>query len=61
MTDDKETVERAKEILLYGPIGLALYVRDTAPSFLKVFVARGRAEFDQRKRSVCGGAAAATG
>ena len=52
MADDKDTVERAKEILVYGPIGLALYMRDTAPSFLKVFVARGRAEFDQRKRSV---------
>ena len=52
MADDKDTVERAKEILVYGPIGLALYMRDTAPSFLNVFVARGRAELDQRKRSV---------
>ena len=52
MADDKDTVERAKEVLVYGPIGLALYLRDTAPSFLKVFVARGRAEVDQRKRSV---------
>lgn len=52
MAQDKDTVERAKEILVYGPIGLALYMRDTAPSFLKVFVARGRAEFDERKRSV---------
>jgi len=52
VADEKDTVERAKEILVYGPIGLALYVRDTAPSFLKVFVARGRAELDQRKRSM---------
>lgn len=52
MADDKDAVERAKEVLVYGPIGLALYLRDTAPSFLKVFVARGRAEVDQRKRSV---------
>jgi hypothetical protein len=52
VADDKDTVERAKEILVYGPLGLALYMRDTAPSFLKVFVARGRAEFDQRKRTV---------
>jgi hypothetical protein len=49
---DKDTVERAKEILVYGPIGLAMYVRDTAPSFLKVFVARGRAEVEQRRRAV---------
>jgi len=50
--DDKDTLERAKEILVYGPIGLAMYVRDTAPSFLKVFVARGRAEVEQRRRAV---------
>ena len=50
MPDDKDTVERAKELLVYGPLGLALYVRDTAPSFLKVFVARGRAEVEQRKQ-----------
>jgi hypothetical protein len=50
--DDKDTVERAKEIFVYGPIGLAMYVKDTAPSFLKVFVARGRAEVEQRRRTV---------
>jgi hypothetical protein len=45
-------VERAKEIFVYGPIGLAMYVKDTAPSFLKVFVARGRAEVEHRRRAV---------
>lgn len=52
MADDKDAGEKAKELFVYGPIGLALYVRDTAPSFLKLFVARGRNEFDQRKKSV---------
>jgi hypothetical protein len=52
VVDDKDTVERAKELLVYGPLGFAMYLRDTAPSFLKVFVARGRAEFEQRRRSV---------
>jgi hypothetical protein len=50
--DEKDNVERAKELFVYGPIGLAMYVRDTAPSFLKVFVARGRAEVEQRSKSV---------
>ena len=54
MADDKDAAEKAKELFVYGPIGLALYVRDTAPSFLKLFVARGRNEFDQRRRSVEG-------
>lgn len=52
MSNAKEPIERAKEMLVYGPIGLAMYLRDTAPSFMKVFVARGRAEFDQQKRAV---------
>lgn len=52
MPDEKDNVERAKELLVYGPIGLAMYVRDTAPSFLKVFVARGRAEVEQRSKAV---------
>jgi len=54
VADEKDTVERAKEILVYGPVGLALYLRDTAPSFMKVFVARGRAELDEKKRAVGG-------
>jgi hypothetical protein len=49
---EKDVAERAKELFVYGPIGLALYLRDTAPSFLKVFVSRGRTEFDQRRRVV---------
>lgn len=52
MSDAKESIERAKEVLVYGPVGLALYLRDTAPSFMKVFVARGRAELDQQRRTV---------
>lgn len=52
MPDEKDNVERAKELFVYGPIGLAMYVRDTAPSFLKVFVARGRAEVEQRGKAV---------
>jgi hypothetical protein len=52
LADDNDTVQRAKEIFVYAPVGFAMYLRDTAPSFLKVFVARGRAEFDQKKKSV---------
>jgi hypothetical protein len=52
MSSDKETAERAKELLVYGPIGLALFVRDSAPQFMRMFVARGRTELEQRKRTV---------
>jgi len=52
VTDDNDTAERAKELLVYGPIGLALFVRDSAPQFMRMFVARGRTELQQRSRSV---------
>ena len=52
MTDDKDTGERAKELLVYGPIGLALFLRDSAPQFLRMFVARGRNEVEHHRRAV---------
>lgn len=51
MTDDS-TGERAKELLVYGPLGLAMFLRDSAPQFMRMFVARGRTELEQRKRTV---------
>jgi hypothetical protein len=52
VADQKDTTERAKELLVYGPVGLALFLRDTAPQFLRMFVARGRSEVQQRRRDV---------
>jgi hypothetical protein len=43
-----ERAEKAVETLVYGTVGLALYVRDTAPSFIKLFVARGKNELGQQ-------------
>jgi hypothetical protein len=45
VTENKiEQAEKAVEAIVYGTVGLALYLRDTAPSFLKLFVARGKNE-----------------
>lgn len=52
MPDDHDAADKAMEFLVYGPIGFALYLRDTAPSFLKLFVARGRTVLDEQRRSV---------
>jgi len=51
VSDDSST-EKAKELLVYGPVGLALFLRDSAPQFLKMFVARGRNEVEQRRKAV---------
>ena len=46
--DDKNPVARALDVFVYGPLGLALYARDTVPRFFDVFVARGRTEVRRR-------------
>ncbi len=48
----EQVLAQSKELLIYAPIGLVLYLKDTAPSFLKLFAARGRTEVDQRGKSV---------
>jgi hypothetical protein len=50
--DDHDAADKAMEYLVYAPIGFAVYLRDTAPSFLKVFVARGRSVLDEQRKSV---------
>jgi hypothetical protein len=50
--DDNSTSEKALDLLVYGPLGLAFYVRDTVPTFARVFVSRGRSEVASRRRKV---------
>ncbi|HEV2308983.1 MAG TPA: hypothetical protein VGU73_00555 [Acidimicrobiia bacterium] len=54
MPDEPSGTDRAMELLVYGPLGLAAYLRDTAPSFLRLFVSRGRAIVDGQRRSAEG-------
>jgi hypothetical protein len=42
--------ERALDLLVYAPVGVALYLRDTVPTFVNLFVSRGRSELGQRRR-----------
>lgn len=51
MSEDNR-VQRAVELFVFAPIGVALYMRDLAPSVIKMFVARGRAEVDRRQEQV---------
>jgi hypothetical protein len=45
-------VAKVVDALVYGSLGLAAYLRDSAPSFVDLFVARGRREFDGARRAV---------
>ena len=51
MSDNETPIEKAVELLVYAPIGLAMFAKDTVPTFMKMFVARGHTEVSQRRRS----------
>ncbi|HEY7135056.1 MAG TPA: hypothetical protein VIB48_08315 [Acidimicrobiia bacterium] len=53
MTDDNHDgpVERALDVLVYAPLGLAALARDTVPGLLQGFAARGRAELERRRHN----------
>jgi hypothetical protein len=52
--DAQKTAERAIDLLVYAPVGVALYLRDTVPTFVNLFVSRGRAELGQRRQQAQG-------
>jgi len=44
VAEDKQPVEKAVELFVYAPVGVALYVRDMLPSMMGIFVSRGKRE-----------------
>jgi hypothetical protein len=52
--DAQKTAERAVDLFVYAPVGVALYLRDTVPTFVNLFVSRGRAELAQRRQQAQG-------
>jgi hypothetical protein len=44
VADDRQPVEKAVELFVYAPVGVALYVRDMLPSMMGIFVSRGKRE-----------------
>jgi hypothetical protein len=51
VSDNEKPIEKAVELLVYAPIGLAMFAKDTVPTFMKMFVARGHTEVTQRRKS----------
>ncbi|HXY92587.1 MAG TPA: hypothetical protein VEP49_08940, partial [Acidimicrobiia bacterium] len=44
MPDEKPPLERALDLLVYAPVGVALYARDMFPTVMGIFVSRGKRE-----------------
>lgn len=51
MSDNDTPIERAVELLVYAPIGLAMFAKDTMPTFLKMFVSRGQTEVSKHRKT----------
>ena len=49
---ENDAVDKALRLFVYAPLGIAAYVRDSAPSLLTVFVARGQRELNGMRRTV---------
>ncbi len=52
VVSESSPVERALEVVVYAPLGVALFARDALPGIAGMFVARGRSEIDQRRKHV---------
>ncbi len=51
MSDNDTPLDKAVELFVYAPIGLAMFAKDTVPTFLKMFVSRGQTEVTQRRKT----------
>jgi hypothetical protein len=52
--DAQKAADKALDLFVYAPVGVALYLRDTVPTFVNLFVSRGRAELGQRRQQAQG-------
>lgn len=47
---EKNTIDQALDLFVYGPLGIALFARDALPGFVRMFVSRGRSEIETRRK-----------
>ncbi len=52
VSDEQNPLERAVDLFVFAPIGVAMFAKDTVPTFMKMFVSRGQTEIAQRKKSL---------
>ena len=52
MSNEQNPIERAVDLFVFAPIGVAMFAKDAVPTFMKMFVSRGQTELAQRKKSL---------
>ena len=50
MSQQQNPIERAVDLFVFAPIGVACFAKDTVPTVLKMFVARGQTELQHRRK-----------
>jgi hypothetical protein len=48
--EHQSPLDQAMDLFVYAPLGLACFAKDTVPTFLKMFVARGQTEIQSRQK-----------
>lgn len=52
MSQQQNPMERAVDLFVYAPLGVAMFAKDTVPTFLKMFVSRGQTELSHRRKTL---------
>jgi len=52
VTQQQNPIERAVDLFVYAPIGVAMFAKDTVPTFMKMFVSRGQTELQHRRKAL---------
>jgi hypothetical protein len=52
VSQDQNPIERAVDLLVFAPIGVAMFAKDTVPTFMKMFVSRGQTELQRQQKSL---------
>jgi hypothetical protein len=52
VSQDQNPLERAVDLFVFAPIGVAMFAKDTVPTFMKMFVSRGETELAHRKKAL---------
>jgi hypothetical protein len=50
VTDQQNPIDKAVDLLVFAPIGVAMFAKDTVPTFVKMFVARGQTEIEHQRK-----------
>lgn len=52
MSEQQNPLERGVDLFVFAPVGVAMFAKDTVPTFMKMFVSRGQTELQQQQKTL---------